>query len=214
MPNWCYTTYKIVGESKEELQDLHEKLMTLQQLSEEYALACYDARNKQLPTPEAPPEIVESGFKLFLGTVVKAYGGDWEKVRCRGGIEAIGELQDGIFELYTETAWGEMNEVWDLVMSHYKTLRYYFLAEESGNLYFATNDVDEEYFPEKYFVYDSISDEEEYINNEEDLLINMARRLNVEKIDSIEELDELINEFDEKNPDDCLYYHEIDREQY
>ena len=211
MPNWAYTTYKIVGDNQEELQDLHEKLTTLQRLSEEHRLACREAQKNDLPIPEPPSQIVDSGFNFFLGTVVKAFGGNWEKMNCRGGIESVKELHDGIFELDTETAWGEMNEVWDLVMSHYETLSYYYLAEEPGNLHFVTNDIDEEYFPENYYIYDSVLSQTEYAHCDEDLLEYMAKTLEVEKIDSLKELDKLLEEFDENNPDECLYYHEIYR---
>lgn len=214
MPNWCITTYKIVGESREELQDLHTKLTALWDISQQYNDACSKARLNDEPLPEPPPEIVDSDCSLFLGTIVKAFGGDWEKVYCRGWIASIDPLNEECFYFLTETAWGEINEVWDLVMRHYKTLEYYYLAEEPGNLHFVTNDVNEEHFPESFYVYDDVNNQTEYPQCEEELLKYMANVMEVEKIKNREELDKLLEEFNERDADNNLYYYEIARIPY
>ena len=59
MPNWCFTTYKIVGDIKE-IHDLNNKLMKLDNMKE---------------------PLVPNGFgNLWLGCLVKILGGDAEKV--------------------------------------------------------------------------------------------------------------------------------------
>ncbi len=195
MPNWCYTIYKIVGQDSDELKDLYTKLTTLQKISEDYSSACIKAHLDKQPQPELPAEIVDSGFTFFLGNVVKAFGGDWEQIYCRGTIASIDDFNGDYFNFSTETAWGEINEVWDFVMKQYKTLEYYYLAEEPGNLHFVSNDMDESHFSENYYIYDSVASESDYMHNKDELLRDMARRLEVEKIESIEELDRLLAKF-------------------
>ncbi len=62
MPNWAYTSYRIVGKKKE-VQDLYSKVQQLQNMEE----------------PLEP-----NGFgNLWLGCLLTILGGDWEKVYCR-----------------------------------------------------------------------------------------------------------------------------------
>ena len=82
MPNWAYTSYRIVGK-KEEVQDLYSKIQQFQNMEE----------------PLEP-----NGFgNLWLGCLLTILGGDWEKVYCRGKIIDF-SLDDGVLSINTETA--------------------------------------------------------------------------------------------------------------
>lgn len=50
------------------------------------------------------------------------------------------------------SAWCEPHEVINFLSTKYPSLRFYFLAEEPGMDYFATNDVSGKYFPERYYL--------------------------------------------------------------
>ena len=89
MPNWAYSSYRIVGKA-EEVQDLYSKLQQLENMQE---------------------PLVENGFGLlWLGCLVTILGGNWNDIYCRGKIIDF-SLDDGILSIETETAWGEMDEV-------------------------------------------------------------------------------------------------------
>ena len=208
MPNWCFTTYKIVGDNKE-VNDLYNKLKTLKDLSNEYANARSEACINDLPKPEVPPEIIESDFSFFLGTIVRAFGGDWEHTNCRGEVYALNEPEGDSLFLYTMTAWGDMPEVWDIVMSNYNTLRYYFLAEEAGCEYFVNSDTTGEHFNALYNV-DHFGNGTEDVSSDEMLFEHIAKCLGIDKIESFEELNKLLDEHNEENEDEPIYYHKYE----
>ena len=77
MPNWAYTSYRIVGK-KEEVNELYSKLQQL--------------KNMQEP-------LVENDFGLlWLGCLVKILGGNWKEIYCRGKIIDF-SLDDGIIKI-------------------------------------------------------------------------------------------------------------------
>lgn len=187
MPNWCNTTYKFVGEANE-IADLHKKLKELEDM---------------------PEPIVENGFgKLFLGCVVNHFGGDWNKIYCRGEIDYMELCGENMLQLSTTTAWGDMPKVWDFVCQKYPSITYYYLAEEGGMCYYKNSDLTGEYFPEKYLIDDSVNGQE-YANDNEELFEEMAKRLDVESIKDFSQLSELLNKYNEENPDDGIYYYEF-----
>lgn len=139
MPNWCFTQYKIKG-SEEEVAALYK---TIQDLA--------DKEESLLP----------NGFgKLWLGNLVHALGGDWEKIYCRGHILDY-SLGNGILKINTETAWGEMSDVRHLIETRYPSLEIYFQTEECGMCIFQTNDPTGEVFPERWLL--DYNDEKENI---------------------------------------------------
>lgn len=187
MPNWCNTTYKFVGKA-EEIADLHQKLRELEQM---------------------PKPIVETDFgNLWLGCVVNYFGGDYHNIYCRGMIDYLELCGDSMIQLSTMTAWGDMPEIWDFVLTQYPSVEYYFLAEEPGMCYFVNSDVDGEYFPEKYVIYqmDGMTD---YLNEDEELLEYIAERIGMEKIETIEQMNELLDTYNKTHPDHEIYYYEF-----
>ena len=208
MPNWCSTTYHIVGD-KEEVLDLYNKLSKLEKISSEYSSKKAAAHLNKQPLPEVPPEIVDSDFGFFLGSIVQAFGGDWKEIYCRGEVSHLQESDGDYIYLSTETAWGDMPQVWDFVMSKYKTLKYYFLAEEPGCEYYVNSDTTGEYFPEKYYIDNMYGCDIDYADSDESLLSSMAEILEIESIASFEELNKLLDEHNQKNEDEPIYYHKF-----
>ncbi len=130
MPNWAYTLYKVRG-SESEVAALHK---TIQNLA--------DMDGSLLP----------NGFgKLWLGNLVHALGGDWEKTYCRGHILDY-SLENGILKINTETAWGEMSDVRHFIKQKYPSLQIFFQTEEPGMCIFQTNDATGEIFPERWLL--------------------------------------------------------------
>lgn len=187
MPNWCYTNYKLVGEAAE-IADLHKKLTELETMAE---------------------PLVENGFgNLFLGCVVNHFGGDWNKIYCRGEIEYMERCSDNLLHITTSTAWGDMPEVWDFVCEQYPGITYYFLAEEGGMCYYVNSDTTGEYFPEKYLI-DDFANGSDYAESDEELFAIIAERIEVDRIENFEELNIYLELFNEDHPDDGIYYHEF-----
>ncbi len=130
MPNWAYTQYKIRG-SEDEVAALHKTIQDLADMEE---------------------SLLPNGFgKLWLGNLVNALGGDWEKTYCRGHILDY-SLDNGLLIINTETAWGEMSDVRHLIETRYPSLEIYFMTEEPGMCIFQTNDHTGEYFPERWLL--------------------------------------------------------------
>jgi len=184
MPNWCYTSYVIEG-YKEELQSLYEKLCSLDNLPE--------------------PRDLTSFGKLGLDNVVELFGGDPEQIDCRGELNDTPQLAV-VLTFDTMTAWSELNEVWNLVMNRYKTLKYYYRAEEGGSYYYVTNDADGKYFG-RYLV-DELRGEPEYYNTVEVLLSDISERTGA-TLTSWEMMEAELERYNEAHEDDPLFVHEF-----
>ena len=130
MPHWAYTQYKIKG-SESEVTALYNAIEILNQREE---------------------SLLPNGFgKLWLGNLVHTLGGDWNKVYCRGQILDYA-LENGLLQINTETAWGEMSDVRHLIETKYPSLEIYFITEEPGMCIFQKNDATGRYFPERYLL--------------------------------------------------------------
>jgi predicted RNase H-like HicB family nuclease len=130
MPNWCDTTYKCVGDTKE-VRALHKVLK-------------YIDRRKTT--------IVRNGFgKWWLGNLVTKLGGKWEDYRCRG--EIIDYSLDGdILIISQSTAWSEQEGVRRIIQEKFPSIKVYYREEEPGCGVYYTNDTTGDYFPETYFL--------------------------------------------------------------
>lgn len=186
MPNWCFTNYVFEG-NKEEIKDLYDKLKSLEEM-------------------EKPS--VENGFgKRWLGCVVSLFGGKWEEINCRGDFMDLEVPDDNTIQLSTQTAWGDMPEVWDFVLENYKSITYYFYAEETGVCYYATNDSEGKYFPERFIV-EQFSEQTEYFDNETDLFTHIASVVR-KTIANQEEMSIAIEIYNTENEADNIYVNEI-----
>ena len=188
MANICLTYYVIEGE-KEEVKDLYKKLNRLLEMEK---------------------SLLENGFgKGWLGNIVGLFGGDTKKTPCRGDFSNLDIDANGtLLYLNTETSWVDMPEVFDLVMSKYKTLSYYFRAEECGVAYHATNDVEGKYFSERYVVETSLSCMRIFENVEE--ICNCFEELTSVTVSNIEELGVEADKFNENDRGDFFCFHEIE----
>lgn len=112
--------------------------------------------------------LVKNGWydpKLWLGCLVKALGGDPQKVYCRGTITFY-EMEDDVLTLNTETAWAEMSETRHFIESCFPGMKIYYIEEESGCERFFCNDSEGIYFKDHYYL-DGFDDSEYYETIEE-----------------------------------------------
>lgn len=121
MPNWATVVRKIHG-TKENLETIKDAIAK-----------CENAKKP----------LVENGFgNLWLGCIVNALGGDWEKVTCRGELTSYCEC-DGYLQLESMEAWGEQSEFRHFIEEkfHKKVHITYYCSEPSMGEYY-TNDPD------------------------------------------------------------------------
>ena len=186
MPNWCFTSYVVTGEEKE-VCDLYEKMRSLEEREE---------------------SLVENGFgKTWLGNLVTLLGGDWNTIYCRGDWSDLTKDDDnGALRFDTETAWCDADETIAFLQEKYPNLEFYFIAEEPGMGYYATNDTAGEYFPQRYTVlpYDS-GEEYQYEEGEEQAFFDEITNLTGCKVNSFEEVEKAVHEYNEQHEDEEIY---------
>ena len=192
MSNTCFTTYKVVSENKKDVTKLFKTIKRL------------DGRK----TP-----LVKNGWydpKLWLGCLVKALGGDPQKVYCRGTITFY-EMEDDVLTLNTETAWAEMSETRHFIESCFPGMKIYYIEEESGCERFYTNDSEGIYFKDRYYL-DGFDDSEYFETLEEAAkyvkeIIGHDVEADFDAIDKA--LSDYVEEHEEDDPD-CYYsFHEF-----
>ena len=186
MPNWCFTSYVVTGDEKE-VCDLYEKMLSLEEREE---------------------SLVENGFgKTWLGNLVTLLGGDWNTIYCRGDWSDLTKDDDnGALRFDTETAWCDADETIAFLQEKYPNLEFYFIAEEPGMGYYATNDTAGEYFPQRYTVlpYDS-GEEYQYEEGEEQAFFDEITNLTGCKVNSFEEVEQAVHEYNEQHEDEEIY---------
>ena len=192
MSNTCFTTYKVVSENKKDVTKLFKTIKRL------------DGRK----TP-----LVKNGWydpKLWLGCLVKALGGDPNKVYCRGTITFY-EMEDDVLTLNTETAWAEMSETRHFIESCFPGMKIYYIEEESGCERFYTNDSEGIYFKDRYYL-DGFDDSEYFETLEEAAkyvkeIVGHDVEADFDAIDKV--LSDYVEEHEEDDPD-CYYsFHEF-----
>lgn len=192
MSNTCFTTYKVVSENKKDVTKLFKTIKRL------------DGRK----TP-----LVKNGWydpKLWLGCLVKALGGDPNKVYCRGTITFY-EMEDDVLTLNTETAWAEMSETRHFIESCFPGMKIYYIEEESGCERFYTNDSEGIYFKDRYYL-DGFDDSEYFETLEEAAkyvkeIVGHEVEADLKAIDKA--LSDYVEEHEEDDPD-CYYsFHEF-----
>lgn len=132
MPNWCYTSYAIEGQRKE-VQSLYSLMNRLE---------------------KRKTSLVDNGFgKTWLGNLVTSLGGDWNEIRCRGEwYNLTYDKTANVLRFSTETAWSPVFETFTFVREKYPSLKIYFMATEEGMEIYETNDIEGNYFPERYYL--------------------------------------------------------------
>ena len=188
MPNWCYTSYVVEGDKKE-VKDLFRKLNDLLEME---------------------TSLLENDFgNGWLGNVVQTFGGDPKKISCRGDFNNLEIEKEASFLCFnTETAWSDKPEVWDLVLSRYKTLNYYFQAEESGMEYYATNDIEGKHFPELYIAETRKNGIQYFVNIED--VCKCFEEITSIAVSGMEELEEQACNFNSMDEDKFFYIHQFE----
>jgi hypothetical protein len=110
---------------------------------------------------------LEESGKNWLGDIVNALGGNTDEVYCRGDFENVEPISETEIGLDERSAWRPMVEVWNFLQSIYD-VEIYWIAEEGGCGYYATNDAEGKVFSERYEVY--LGDSTEYFDTMEDVL--------------------------------------------
>ncbi len=186
MANWCYTNYVFEG-NKEEIADMYGKMQSLSKMEQ---------------------SLKENDFdKSWLGNVVSLYGGDWKKIPCRGDFFNLDKNDDTSLQFTTETAWGDMDDVWKFVCGQYESIVYYFSAEEPGTGYYATNDAEGKYFPERYIV-EQLEKDTEYYENEQGLFSVISERTG-NPVTNKEEMEKAVEEYNTQNEGNEIYINEF-----
>lgn len=150
MPNWASVTYKCVGAAKEvtELNTILERMNSRKE-------------------PKHP-----NGFgNLWLGELVIELGLDWEKLRCRGEITDY-NCDEECVTIYQQTAWCEQEGVRQAIETKFPSIKVYFLEEEPGCEVYYTNDINGDWFSERFLLdgeevweyFETIEEVSEYVN--------------------------------------------------
>lgn len=189
MPNWASTNYVFKGADENQAKDLYEKIDSLQKMTKPY---------------------VPNGFgKLWMGCLVNLLGGDWNKVYCRGEITSYG-YEDNRVYLYCETAWGEMPEFRHFLEQQYPGSKIYYQVEECGNEVYATNDMDGEYFKDRYCLdfYDGL----EYFETIETAAKFIGEKIGKQLQPDFREIERAIDDYLEEHDDDesWMSFHQYD----
>lgn len=122
MANWCFTGYTITGEQAE-LDSIYNLLSGL-------------------------PDDSEWEGK-WMGELARALDKDVESLQCRGALHDLTRNDDRL-TFIVESAWSPLYELIDLLCSKYSSVKYYYYAEECGNDFYETNDIEGLYYPNRY----------------------------------------------------------------
>lgn len=186
MPNWASTSYVVTGD-KSETEDLYKKMLSLE---------------------KRKTSLVENGFgTTWLGNLIVKFGGDWNKIYCRGSWDALDyDSRNHAISFTTETAWGEMSEWRHFIEGKYKTLKFWYITEEPGMCCYQTNDRDGQFFPYHYVIEygDSF-----YIERKtyEEIALD-AESIIGRKLNDGEDIESAIEEWAESNDIEYYNYHE------
>lgn len=192
MPNWNVTDVRVAG-SKDQIEQLYKIMTALE---------------------EAEKPTIENGFgNTWYGCLVDALGADWNDIHCRGSWQELEKVNNNTLKWWDETAWGPTLGVFDLIEAKFPKLKVFWLAEEPGMAYYESNDCEHEFFNTQFVLYYNDAYETEYFDSEEELLDfinelidNDPERKDKKHINSLEELDKLIENEDNDGYCDLSYY--------
>lgn len=103
------------------------------------------------------------------------------------------------------SAWSELGEWIKFIKSKYPNIYIVYSSEESGNVYYVTNDVEGDYFPERYIL--EFTDGLEYFNTLE-AAAEYVKDLIGKDVKTEADIEVALNEQKEKemeNDDDAFY---------
>lgn len=169
MANWCTTDVTVTG-PKEQVEKLYK---IMRELTERKDTTSSDGW----------------GTSTWYGNLVTAFGGEWEKVYCRGHFYNL-MYENGELSWSDEFAWREPYEVFDFLREKLPEIDIRFYAEEPGCDYLVTNIPDFAHFVSDF------NCEWEYHDTLEELLAH-ARDTYGRDFASFEELAKFSEEQDE-----------------
>lgn len=103
------------------------------------------------------------------------------------------------------SAWSELGEWRKFIKSKYPDIHIVYSAEESGNVYYVTNDFEGDFFPERYIL--DYTDGIEYFNSLE-AAAEYVKNLTGKDVKTEEEIEAALDELEKKemeNDDDAFY---------
>lgn len=103
------------------------------------------------------------------------------------------------------SVWSELGEWRKFIKSKYPNIYIVYSSEESGNVYYVTNDVEGDYFPERYIL--DFTEGIEYFNTLE-AAAEYVKNLTGKDVKTEEEIEAALNEQEEKEmeKDDDSFY--------
>lgn len=151
MPNWCMTSYTIVGEKKD-VEKIHVAVMN--------------------------HPVKEKSDKDWQGNILNALGVSYDALEnrsVRGFLydeEYLGDIGDGQAQLRIvfNEAWSR-TEFAEVLQELFPDINIYWMAEEPGCDIYQTNDADGDYYPERFYVDTCIGGDyqSEYFTTEEEV---------------------------------------------
>lgn len=182
MPNWCYSTYKVTG-NKDSIATLYKTLTNLQKSFKKQYKAYYGT--------------------LWLGNIITAFGGDWQKVHCRGDVTSF-EMQDDILVMDTETAWQEMSEFRHFLEEKLPGIKIYYIEEECGCAIYNTNDASGDFFSCRYLL--DCDEEPQYFDTLEDAKRQVSKIVGFEVEPTMEAISKALDDYVKKLENEDMFY--------
>lgn len=188
MPNWAYTQYHATGD-KEQLKRLHSVM---------YELECMKS-----------PGLHENGFgSTWLGNLVIKFGGDWNKIYCRGSWDNLLLHDDGTVSFSVESAWDEPDEVRNFIEMVFPDIRFYYQCEESGMGIYTTNDDSGLFFPDRYYLWIE-NGTTDYYSNLDEVIKAVESETGSKNLNTLDSCRKALETYSRKNHDLCYTLEEF-----
>lgn len=187
MPNWCMTTYKIVGK-RSDVEQIEKAV-----------------RNH--PTPKDTDKDWEGNVLAALE--IKNFG----NYRMRGFVrdcDYISDIGDGQAQLslFCEEAWSRTDFA-EALQGKFPDVSIYWMAEETGCEVYQTNDSSGVFFPDRYFVDTCIDGtyESEYFADKKSVFEWLSQICRCECQEDVDLFNKICKNADS---DDFIYIHEFE----
>ena len=174
MPNWCSTSYTLVGPKRS-------------------VNAAYRAFKRVEDTPHKDQTDICSylSHSNWLGYVVTMIlRTSWDRIDCRGTFAelSVAPVKDNLhgLRIYTETAWGPCTALMERVAAKYR-LSLNFSAEEPGCIYYEKRNPDGVYATNYVFYDDNGELETGYFDTMDDFIKEHGEKLDIKPGATFEE---------------------------
>ncbi len=186
MPNWCFCSYVVTGDSKQ-VRKLYNTMTELQEMSG-YGYT-------------------ENGFgNTWMGNLVEKLGCSYKDVYCRGAWSDLYLTNEGNLTFSAETAWDEMSEWRHFVEASFPGIKIYFLAEELSMGIYKTNDKAHKFFEDSCVI---STDDDTYYPDTLDEVFEIVSEITGRPESSLETYDDCLNAVKAYNDNGDDHYIEI-----